>query len=481
MSDYGLTTQGVNIKRLDTIIDEMHTDLTEKWGVNTRQNTSSLLNVLITDIADELAELWEFGEDIYNNTYPQSAEGMYLDNATQFAGITREEAAKSFYHILCTGKEGTIISTSTKVCTNTNPVTELSPVSDYQLLRTQFNKAVVKSVSVDGNPFTVVLNGETYSVTPGKGTSAGDALKLLCDSIADSDFNVYVDEDKMRLSISAVDVTSQNVMVLSENLTTDSIGCVFTFGTDEYGDIYLPDGSITVIEKSVTGLDSIVNVGTYIKGRLVESDSEFRQSYIDKIFSHSSRMVKSIKSAILTNVQGVTSVSVYENCRDEYDEQGRYPHSVEVVCDGGEATDIARQILNTKAGGINTFGSTSVVINGDYDDDITIRFNRPEYVKTWFHVTLTIGRGMSISTDYVEIVKDIITSTMEGLECGDDVIPQSLFLPNIYGKVGGIDYVDVRMGTGNDEPSEYKLKNVYVSERQKAVTSEGMIEVVIDE
>lgn len=44
MSNYGLTNYGVNIKRLDTILDEMHTDLTEKWGINTQQNPNSLLN-----------------------------------------------------------------------------------------------------------------------------------------------------------------------------------------------------------------------------------------------------------------------------------------------------------------------------------------------------------------------------------------------------------------------------------------------------
>ena len=61
MAQYGLTPQGPNLKRLDTIIDEMHESMSERLGVNTRQNPQSLLNHLLTNVADRIAELWEFG------------------------------------------------------------------------------------------------------------------------------------------------------------------------------------------------------------------------------------------------------------------------------------------------------------------------------------------------------------------------------------------------------------------------------------
>ena len=48
MPDYGLTPKGPNIKRLDVILEEMHSSLTEKLGINTRQNPQSLLNHLLT-------------------------------------------------------------------------------------------------------------------------------------------------------------------------------------------------------------------------------------------------------------------------------------------------------------------------------------------------------------------------------------------------------------------------------------------------
>lgn len=61
MNEYGLTPNGPNIKRLDVILDEMHTDLSKRWGVNTRQNPESFINHLLTDVADQIAQLWELG------------------------------------------------------------------------------------------------------------------------------------------------------------------------------------------------------------------------------------------------------------------------------------------------------------------------------------------------------------------------------------------------------------------------------------
>ena len=96
MSEFGLTPSGPNIKRLDQILDSMHTKLSRRWGVNTRQNPESFLNHLLTNVSEEMAELWEFGEDVYYSEYPSSAEGVSLDNAAQYGGTSREEAAKSY-------------------------------------------------------------------------------------------------------------------------------------------------------------------------------------------------------------------------------------------------------------------------------------------------------------------------------------------------------------------------------------------------
>ena len=161
MADYGLTPQGPNIKRLDVILEEMHSGLSEKWGVNTRQNPESLLNHLLTNVADAIADLWEFGEAVYFSQYPATAEGRSLDNAAQYGGSTREAAAKSYYPIHCTGKDGTKLAAGTRISSATNPTTYLSITDAREISRTSFNRACIKIASLGTESvYTVAINGE---------------------------------------------------------------------------------------------------------------------------------------------------------------------------------------------------------------------------------------------------------------------------------------------------------------------------------
>ena len=303
MAKYGLTPQGPNPKRLDVILEDMHSKMTERLGVNTRQNPQSLLNHTLTNVADEIAELWEFGVDVYHSQYTSSATGVSLDYAAQFGGSTREMAAKSYYSILCTGLDGTTIPAGTVIASDTNPATSLTATADATITRSAFNKATVILASPAATTaLGVALNGNLYTITPDPKQSTSEALEALGTAITDKDFHVTVINDT--IVIEAVDETSSNTLVLSENLTTASVGSIVTFETAEPGDIFIPNGVITKITKAVPGMESVVNVGSYVAGQLAESDVEFRKSYTNKIYNRSSAMLESIKSAILKNVQG---------------------------------------------------------------------------------------------------------------------------------------------------------------------------------
>lgn len=482
MSKYGLTQNGPNIKRLDVILNEMHTDLSKRWGVNTRQNPESFINHLLTDVADQIAQLWELGEDVYHSQYPSSAEGQSLDNAAQYGGSTREAAAKSYYPIHCTGRDGTKLAAGTMISSTMNPTTQLTITDNREITRSAFNKADIKISSLGtGDVYTVAINGAVYSYTP---TDPGTAaiLKGMAAAIKDGDFTVTVDEENELLRIEAKDITSTNILVLSENLTTDTVTTIITFGTVNTGDILLPEGVITNIVKADAGLLSVVNLCAYIAGRDEETDTEFRQSYADKIFNRSSMMLESIRSAILNNVQGVTSVAPYENPTHEWDEYGRPPHSIEIVVDGGDSTEIAQQILQKKAGGINTYGDTSVVLAGAYDEDITIRFSRPTIIYTWFHLGITLSKTEAIPPNYVDLLREVVLENMAALEAGADVVPQQ-FMSELYKACSGISYIDIKLFTTADagaKPTDYPVRSTVITARQRAYTSEEMIEVDID-
>lgn len=483
MDKYGLTPNGPNIKRLDTIVDEIHAELSEKWGVNTKQNPQSFLSSLITNVADKIAELWEFGEDVYFSQYPSTAEGTSLDNAAQYGGSTRETSKNSIYPIHCKGIDGTNLAAGTMISSNTNPATFLTITDGKMITRSQFNKAQIKIVAVSaGETYTVAINGNVYSCISEE-ASAVSILEQLKAQITEDGFTLSVDSANESLLIESDDITTNNVLILSENLTTETVTSVLPFSTVETGDILIPNGVITNIVKADAGLLSVVNLCTYIAGCDEENDVEFRQSYADKIFNRSSMMLESIKSAILENVQGVESVAPYENASNETDEYGRPPHSIEIVVDGGDATQIAQQILANKAGGISTYGSNSVDIPGVNGEDITVRFNRPTVIYTWLRLGLTLRANETLPMNYAELLKNVILEKVGDLDAGEDVVPQE-FVSDLYKVCSGISYIDISVSTTEDvntKPAEYTERSVFVTPRQRAYVTADMIEVEIDE
>ena len=95
MPDYGITDKGFVLKRMDTILEEIHSDLTEGFGFDTRLQRPSFLDVLVTTFAGQIADLWETAQDSYYAKYPAMATGVNLDNAVQYGGIRREANQRS--------------------------------------------------------------------------------------------------------------------------------------------------------------------------------------------------------------------------------------------------------------------------------------------------------------------------------------------------------------------------------------------------
>ena len=489
MPEYGITETGLRIKRFDTILSEINAFQTEGFGVQVGANTRSFLNTLNTSVADKIAELWELGADIYHNLSPMSAEGAALDNAVQFGGNSREKARSTYYPIHCECTEGITLDEETLIESDTNPAIKFLSAEERTISRSSFNKAKVKVVSTQpGEAYTVALNGTLYSYTckvqDGPEAILGGLRDLILADEAEA-FTASVDGENVLLVIEAADVESENSMLLTDNLTTESVTAIISFASEEPGEVSLPNGAITKIVTAPTGFLSCTNLCGYVAGRLLETDVELRQSYVDKIFSRSSRMTDSIRSAILANCAGVTAAQVYENRTNETDSEGRPPHSVEAVVDGGSNSDIAEQILATVSAGITTYGSVSVDVPGEDDDMIEVCFNRPTYIYCWFKVTLTISKASLVPANYAELVETAIVDAMSQVENGEDVVPQQQFLPAIYEQVPGISYIDVSIYTttsaSEGQPSSYPLRSVEITNRQRAMTSSTRIEVALDD
>lgn len=479
MANYGLTDNGFVIKRLDTILNEIHEELSDGFGIDTRISKPSFLDVLVTTFAGQIANLWEVAQDSYYAKYPSSATGVHLDNSIQYGGIRREMAARTIYPLHCTGIDGTKVRRHTPVATNTNPETRLYAINDFEISRSKFNSCRLKVVAVENANYSITINGSEYIYTNNSNDKAA-LVTGIANSLRNSDFNVNVDGDGIIIADKLLGRVSK--LVLSSNLTTDYIVTIASFETEKFGKIQLPNDVITKLVDNIAGFTNVRNRLQPIYGREAQTDVELRQAYIAKSALRSNTMVDSVVAEILNTVVGIETVSGFENDTDFVNDRQMPPHSIEFVVEGGEDSEIASAILRKKAGGIQTYGSVVVDVPGKYGDSIPIKFNRPTYIYVWLKILLHCKRS-SLPDNYKKMVSSLIVENNKKISTGKSLLIQTL-IESLYEAIPGLTYVDIQSAHRDNlsqTPTNFVAKNVLVNSRQKIILSEDRIEVSCDE
>ena len=480
MPDYGITDKGFVLKRLDTILEEIHTDLTDGWKVDTRLAGTSFLNTLITTFGNQIANLWETAQDTYYAKYPATATELNLDHAVQYGGIKRAGDKRTSYILHCTGDDGTYVRENAVVATNTTPEIRLFSAEEFQIARERFNKVSVIVASEDTGVYTVSINGNQYSYSNPQGGKSSAILAGLASAIKDEGYEVKVEDDV--LIINDKTKTRENVLTLTDNLTTSSVTSLANFLTNDYGKITLPYNIVTRMVNNITGFTAVTNLLEPTYGRKRETDIELRQSYIAKSALRSNTMIESIIAELLNNVEDVESASGYENDMDVTDERGLPPHSIEIIVEGGDNTAIAKAIFRRKAGGIQTHGSVVVNVPGEYGDTIPVRFNRPEYLYAWLKVQLE-GDEAKIPVNYSSLTKQSLMEDGAQMTAGTSLLTQ-LLNEGIYDRVAGLTKIIIYTAYTTDSTvipgdGDYQRdENIMATSRQKVLIDENRIEVV---
>lgn len=480
MSNYGITDKGFVLKRLDTILEEIHTDLTDGWGVDTRLAGTSFINTLVTTFGNQIASLWETAQDSYYSKYPATATELNLDHAVQYGGIKRSGDKRTSYVLHCTGDDGTYVRENAIVATNTKPEIRLFSAEEFQITRERFNKVSVIVASEDVGVYTISINGDQYSYSNPTGGKSEAILAGLASAITDNGFTVRMEEDT--LIIEDKTKTRESILTLTDNLTTSSVTSLANFLTNDYGKITLPYNIVTKMVNNITGFTAVTNMLEPTYGRKKETDIELRQAYIAKSALRSNTMIESIVAELLNNIKDVESASGYENDLDVVNERGMPPHSVEIIVEGGDNTEIAKAILRRKAGGIQTYGKVVVNVPGEYGDTIPIRFNRPEYLITWLKVKLE-GDSVRIPVNYSALTKQSLMEDGAQMTAGTNLLTQLLH-EGIYDRVAGLTKVTILTAYTTDrmvipKDSDYKDANVMATSRQKVILDENRIEVTL--
>ena len=203
MPEFGLTDTGFNRKRLDTLLEELDTELRSIFGENFDVDPNSPQGQIDGTISESNANLWEIAQASYDSFRPNSATGDSLSELVQINNITRQPATPSKVSLTLSGDDGTFISSGAFVETG-DTAEQFITLFDVTI---SGGIAIVDATSVNPGPITAISSTIDTIVNP---TSGWNSVTNPLD--ADLGTNEETDEELRKRRAFSVSINAQNVI-----------------------------------------------------------------------------------------------------------------------------------------------------------------------------------------------------------------------------------------------------------------------------
>ena len=308
----GLSSTGFDPKRLPEIKADLEEQLTAALGPIVL-TPGSVTGQLVGIFSQELAGLWELMEGIYFSQYPNTAEGINLDNSAQLVGVTRLPASKS-----------TILAIARA---DINDVIDAGSLAQLQFSDEQFE--VLSSVTVTADnlhqtllylatgtspSYTVTVNGNAYVsalTLPNAGTDLQSKIQT-----GETGISVAVglgDNNDVYLTINANDPeTPAFSIAVSSNIVIQEYWAPVSMQAMNTGPVPVLAHTLNQIVTASTNWDEIDNLFAGVEGEDAESDAAFRIRRAQSLGLPGKGTVPAIEAALL-EVEGVTKAYARSN------------------------------------------------------------------------------------------------------------------------------------------------------------------------
>lgn len=277
-------------------------------------------------------------------------------------------------------------------------------------------------------------------------------------------------------------VSDQDLLVtwlLPEEVTIGENGSIEVQArSEENGEYYYLPNTITKIVTPVFGWISVTNTESSSPGTETQTDAELKAVFANSITLPSLSIFDGIVSG-LQNLEGVRKVAGYENDTNTQNELGHPAHSITMVVDGGEDSDIASTIHLKKTPGCYTNGDVVVNVTTDIGSTIPIRFYRAEKVN--LYMTVNIKTFSSYSSDYETLIKNSLVEYIDEIEIGEHIYNSMLLMTAqgvVSSSINSLPYVVTSVKVGKQISSQ-STSDIILSFKEMAVTSFDNISVVI--
>lgn len=420
----GVTDNGWETLTNQQIVESLQEDAKEAWG-DIPTTPDSVLGELFNIVAAPIKDLWELAKQVEDTQNRDSATGIYLDYLAELVGLSRQQESGATGYILFTGKVGTSIPVNT-VCKDTQArnvlTTEAGTINRSNCYQSTFN---IKTLA-DNTDYTLVVEG--VSNTYNSGTGATKELVLLglkttLDANTET-INTIVDET---LVITYQSFNNQLTTTNTSNITLYSCGVLLESESAETGDLDFYEDTVTTLVTTNLGIYSVNNPADFISGRLEETDEELRLRMAEREQSTGTATKPAIEAS-LEEITGVTRAYMVVNDTLEDDTVTGVPaKSFEVFVTGGDETDIAQVLWDTKPAIGKTYGTVEKTIIDRNGDTQAVKFSRLTEKVGWLRITYTINSEEDFPAAGESTMQSLVIDKGNSMYSGEDLTPAKFY------------------------------------------------------
>jgi uncharacterized phage protein gp47/JayE len=434
----GLSDTGFTTKRLPEVVTEdkaravtVFQDQIEP-GDSVNTDDSSVIGRLVALAAPSEADLWEAAQQVYSAFDANSATGISLDNMILLSGIpARFENTYTTAQVILSGDTGTVITAGNTVSSPTTSE-QFTLLNDVTLSAENTSGVTITSVLVSDSSlytlsFTRQAATQIISFTSPVGATKAIILagiKSQIDSTYPELVTSYTTNGDLKIVLA--DIFLQTTFATSDNLgiiKVDKLGDVVAVTA---GPLSQPVNTITQIQTSRLGWDSVTNPLAAVSGRLRETDEELRIRFRNTKFERAGNIVEAVYSALFS-LDDVQQVYIDDNNTDVTNANGTPGHSFLVLVDGGTSVEIARAIWDNRGAGVASVGNTTVTITDKFGYEREIKFSRPTPVNIYIQLELTTDQNFPENGE--DLIREAIINYVDGLSIGQDVLYSRLYTP----------------------------------------------------
>lgn len=451
MAVYGLTTDGLIIKTLEVVRDELSQRIKDTFGKSMKSDSDrAILGQLVGIVSEIAALLWELGEAVNSSQDPDKATGAALDALCTLTGTTRPPATQSAVYLTLTGTAGTVVPATT-------------------------SKVQTASTAVE---FQTAEAGTLVAATA---WATGTAYIL--NDIRTSSGNIYICTNTGASAATGTGPSGTGTAIVDNTVVWRFIGAGTAYATVlaksvNAGPLAAAAYDITVINTTVGGWLGVNNLKDATLGRAIGSDEELRQLRESELAGPGTSPINAIRADLL-KLENVIAVTVFVNNTDFTNADGMPPHSVEALV--RPATTVPSDfnqavwdtLLDGVAAGIVTTGNTSGTSVDSQGTAHTMKYSRPTEIPIYATVNV-VKDAATYPTNGDTLIKEAIVAWGNKLACGKDAV-SSAIAAQAFGISGVLDVTSVLISTA---PGPTVSTTIPISLRQLATYDTTRISVV---